>query len=576
MRKTRIFIAFYALVCVACKKQSDLQQNEASFSLARKELAMQTLASPGTYINNSSTDVAGLLNSYDSSNPNIPNIVTPSIYQINSIYHLFGMKRDADQNFVALKHYTSTDLTSWTEQSDLLSVNTPVTDARPGHSGTVNLLATSGNGRPNLLIQAAAGPQKYILSYKRAVTEGAPGRNELAIFTSASLTGPYVYSNVIRSIDWMNGSTPDVSNGLGGMSMYQEPGNGAAYFLTTFDVPSGTNHGTSIRRFDMATLSLTGSVSNASDYRQAVDIGGNQEAPRVFKRNGYYYWATSKTAGWNSSTTQYRAKTGTALLDNVAFAAIKTMPLSPALTTSPGQDSFDTQHSCIIPINNTISGTEFIYFGDRWTGYKNSDGSLSNHTFGGHTGVYPMIFLDNGANAPIPVICAPGLDYNGGDWVPNTNNGTWDVTNTVQDGDFEANFATYWLTAGTTGIASVSAGGRASSNALIVDGTATATTTVNSIKAIQLPTGTYSIKFWYKSDAASSNCKKTISVLKYNGSTLVSSTNAINFPVTTSYQQKTIANVSIDVESGDKLKIGITNTGDGKIFLDDFTVTRIP
>ena len=84
------------------------------------------------------------------------------------------------------------------------------------------------------------------------------------------------------------------------------------------------------------------------------DIRG-REAPHIFKRNGIYYYGTSKTAGIQSSgTSYYTAKN----LEG---------PWSPAkpLATPGSQNSWDSQVDFVFPVQGTRA-TTYIFAGDRW------------------------------------------------------------------------------------------------------------------------------------------------------------------------------------------------------------------
>jgi hypothetical protein len=81
----------------------------------------------------------------------------------------------------------------------------------------------------------------------------------------------------------------------------------------------------------------------------------SREAPHIFKRNGIYYYGTSKTAGIQSSGTAYYTAT------NLAG------PWSPAkpLATPGSKNSWDSQVDFIFPFHGS-NGTTYMFAGDRW------------------------------------------------------------------------------------------------------------------------------------------------------------------------------------------------------------------
>src|SRR4029079_1508390 len=81
----------------------------------------------------------------------------------------------------------------------------------------------------------------------------------------------------------------------------------------------------------------------------------SREAPHIFKRNGIYYYGTSRTAGIQSSGTSYYTATH---LEG---------PWSPAkpLSTPGSNNSWDSQVDFVYPIQGTKE-TLYMYAGDRW------------------------------------------------------------------------------------------------------------------------------------------------------------------------------------------------------------------
>ncbi|MBN1129861.1 MAG: discoidin domain-containing protein [Chitinispirillaceae bacterium] len=82
---------------------------------------------------------------------------------------------------------------------------------------------------------------------------------------------------------------------------------------------------------------------------------GGREAPMIFKRNGIYYYATSRTDWTASSETQYYSAT-----DLSGPWSNLTM-----LSTPGSDNSWDSQCDWVFPIEGT-DGTVYVYGGDRW------------------------------------------------------------------------------------------------------------------------------------------------------------------------------------------------------------------
>jgi hypothetical protein len=155
---------------------------------------------------------------------------------------------------------------------------------------------------------------------------------------------------------------------IGDMSMYKDD-DGTAYLCYVW-WNKGPNRQHGLYRLSADYLSL--------DKRMYLwDIPG-REAPHIFKRNGIYYYGTSRTAGIQSSGTSYYTAT------NLAG------PWSPAvpLPTPGSTNSWDTQVDFVYPFHGTQS-TLFMFDGDRWT--KN----------GGRQGDYAWLPVEFNGDQPI-------------------------------------------------------------------------------------------------------------------------------------------------------------------------------
>ena len=121
-----------------------------------------------------------------------------------------------------------------------------------------------------------------------------------------------------------------------------------------------------------------------------------REAPHLFKRNGIYYYGTSKTAGIQSSgTSYYTAKN----LEG---------PWSPAvpLPTPGSKNSWDSQVDFVYPIQGT-EGTLYMFAGDRWL----------KDAAAGRNGDYVLLPMEFDGDVPT-------VHYYQ-DWELNLEKGTW-------------------------------------------------------------------------------------------------------------------------------------------------------
>ncbi len=123
---------------------------------------------------------------------------------------------------------------------------------------------------------------------------------------------------------------------------------------------------------------------------------GEREAPHIFKRNGTYYYGTSKTAWIDSTGTNYY----TAKNIEGPWTPTKQM-------TTPGSDnSWDTQVDFVFPIQGT-KGTLYLYVGDRWI----------RDTAAGRNGSYVFLPMEFEGDWPV-------VNYHQ-DWEINPAEGTW-------------------------------------------------------------------------------------------------------------------------------------------------------
>jgi hypothetical protein len=207
---------------------------------------------------------------------------------------------------------------------------------------------------------------------------------QLGVATADKPEGPFTF----RGKTLIDGAR------IGDMSVFKDD-DGAAYLCyTSWAKGANAQHGI---------------YKMSADYLQPEkriylwDTGG-REAPHLFKRDGLYYYGTSRTAWIDSSDTRYYTAKSLA------------GPWSPAeaLSTPGSKNSWDSQCDFVFPIQGT-EGTVYLYVGDRW---------LRDEPAGrnGHFVFLPMEF--EGAR--------PVLHYHQ-DWELNLKRGQWRPFDTSRD-----------------------------------------------------------------------------------------------------------------------------------------------
>ena len=198
----------------------------------------------------------------------------------------------------------------------------------------------------------------------------------LGIATADKPEGPFTFK-----------SQTLVDNALMGDSSVYIDDDGKAYLCyVSWAVGTNAQHGIYLMSPDFLSL----------DKRIYLWDIRSREAPHIFKRSGIYYYGTSRTAGIESSgTNYYTAK-------DLAGPWSAPVPLS-----TPGStNSWDSQVDMVVPIEGT-EGKVYLYFGDRWI--KNAQQ--------GRNGDYIFLPIEFDGNTPI-------LNYYQ-DWEINFAAGTW-------------------------------------------------------------------------------------------------------------------------------------------------------
>jgi hypothetical protein len=173
---------------------------------------------------------------------------------------------------------------------------------------------------------------------------------------------------------------------MGDMSAFEDDDGNAYIAYVSWAVGTNAQHGIYRMSDDYLTL----------DKRIYLWDIRSREAPHIFKRNGIYYYGTSRTANIQSSGTNYYTATDLA------------GPWSPAkpLSTPGSTNSWDSQVDFVYPIQGT-QGTLYMFAGDRWT--KNLPA--------GRNGDYLWLPMEFDGDTPV-------VNYNQ-DWDLDLSAGTW-------------------------------------------------------------------------------------------------------------------------------------------------------
>jgi len=205
--------------------------------------------------------------------------------------------------------YTSTDLVHWTNKGVILR-----------HEPDANRIDVLYNDKTH----------EYVMFLKYD-GNGA----FLGIATAEKPEGPFTFQSKTLVDDAR----------MGDMSVFKDDDGKAYLCYVSWAVGTNAQHG----------------IYRMSDDYKALDKRiflwdiRSREAPHIFKRNGIYYYGTSRTAGIQSSgTSYYTAKN----LEG---------PWSPAqpLSTPGSTNSWDSQVDFVFPIHGA-GATLYMYAGDRW------------------------------------------------------------------------------------------------------------------------------------------------------------------------------------------------------------------
>jgi hypothetical protein len=169
------------------------------------------------------------------------------------------------------------------------------------------------------------------------------GQARAAVAYASSVEGPYTYVGSFRPF----ASSGVTDHGLPGYmsrdcNLFVDS-DGAAYFISS----SNENMDLHLYRLSADYLSISSLVTK-------LFVGGQREAPVIFKRGSYYFLLSSGCTGWAPNQAKYSVSTSLASGWS-------------ALATVGDSTTFYSQPTSVIAVQGS-SGTSYLYAGDRWAG----------------------------------------------------------------------------------------------------------------------------------------------------------------------------------------------------------------
>ncbi|MBC1501790.1 hypothetical protein HB943_14405 [Listeria weihenstephanensis] len=277
-----------------------------------------------------------------------------SIIQVGDTYHWFGAERN-DNNFKAINHYTSTNLAIWKKEA-------------PAIDNTGIFKENNWVGRPWVMYNKKN--DNYIMVLEQHLN-GKGNRNHYRFLRAKTLSDSWelLSTDISQLFD-----SKGVKYGLGDLGAYQE--GDEAYLLYTFDKnpfdpvdpAQKLNKSQAILKLNADFTDVSYVDRNQGKYEayKEFNVSKSGEWPReaasIFKRNGVYYYFTSRCEGFKSSGTNYR--TATSIMgDWSEQEAVQ--------TANSNTNSYNSQHDFILPITGTKE-TLYMFAGDRWEGAKSA------------------------------------------------------------------------------------------------------------------------------------------------------------------------------------------------------------
>lgn len=237
------------------------------------------------------------------------------VVKVGTYFYWFGENRSADNSFLNVSAYRSTDLKNWEFRRHVLT-----RESAPE-------LASANIERPKVMFNKATG--RFVMwMHKESATDYSEARAAVAV--SATVDGDYTWQGSFRPLDHMSRD------------------------LTTFVDTDGAGYMISAanENADLHVYRLTEDYTAVRSRVQKLWAGQSREAPALFKRGGVYFLLTSGATGWSPNQQKY----GTATSITGTWSEPKNIGDSTA---------YGSQTAFVLPVQGT-SGTSYLYMGDRW------------------------------------------------------------------------------------------------------------------------------------------------------------------------------------------------------------------
>ena len=306
-------------------------------------------------------------------------------YKEAELYAANPVQKYARNTFVGISLYTSTDLTSWTEETEVMTVDDLLKDSGRRFAGWV--------GRMGVAYIEETGDYGLYVQHN----------NSVLVARSDSPLGPF---KPYRHIDMTSRiGTPNT----GDQTVFTDPDTGKSYLVYSY---GKGRHKTYISELGIESQTDSLGLKNC----EMVFSGAGREGNCMFKRGGRYYIYASNLYGWDSSYAYYL------VADNI-YGPYR--PAGTEMAVTPGCEK-DYAHISQTGFFYTLRAGDretVIYCGDRWTDFA--------HNGLGYNQWVPMEF-DSDGTPNFVSLSEWQLDHATGDWRVGHGN------NYVLNGSFDA------------------------------------------------------------------------------------------------------------------------------------------
>jgi hypothetical protein len=250
------------------------------------------------------------------------------VIKVGGDYYWFGENRNPDGTFFAVSCYRSADLVNWEFRNNVLTQKSAVE------------LNRANIERPKVIYNATTGQYVMWMHWENGTDYSA---SRAAVASSSSVDGDYTYLGSARPMV----GTGVVDHVIAGYqsrdaTLFVDT-DGQAYFISA----SNENYDLNLYRLKSDYLSIGALAA-------VLFPGGHREAPALWKRNGVYFLLTSAATGWSPN--------------QAAYATSSSLTSGWSAWTNVGDaTTFYSQTTFVLPVAG-VSGTAYLYMGDRWAG----------------------------------------------------------------------------------------------------------------------------------------------------------------------------------------------------------------